>query len=97
MTLAVRRDYLSGDVVEVEKYLLSETEALFVRYALENQGLVDVAYEAPAPEVVDGHIASEVKFGPGFTVVGRVFNEQPDGHGGIWVQAKTRLLERLSR
>jgi hypothetical protein len=88
LTLAVRRDYLSGDVVEVEKYLLSETEALFVRYALENQGLVDVAYEAPAPEVVDGHIASDVKFGPGFTVVGRVFNEQPDGHGGIWVQAK---------
>ena len=42
LTLAVRRDYLSGDVVEVEKYLLSETEALFVRYALENQGLVDV-------------------------------------------------------
>jgi len=41
LTLAVRRDYLSGDVVEVEKYLLSETEALFVRYALENQGLVD--------------------------------------------------------
>ena len=88
LTLAVRRDYLSGDVVGVEKYLLSETEALFVRYALENQGLVDVAYEAPAPEIVDGYIVSDVKFGPGFTVVGRVFNEQPDGHGGIWVQAK---------
>lgn len=88
LTLAVRRDYLSGDVVEVEKYLLSETEALFVRYALENQGLADVAYEAPAPEIVDGRIARDVKFGPGFTVVGRVFNEQPDGHGGIWVRAK---------
>jgi hypothetical protein len=88
LTMAVRRDYLSGDVVEVEKYLLSHTEALFVRYALEHQGLVDVAYEAPTPEVVDGHIASDVRFGPGFTVVGRVFNEQPDGHGGIWVLAK---------
>jgi len=88
LSLSVQRDYLSNNLLNVEGYLLSHTEALFVRYALEKQGLVGVAYEAPAPVVTDGYIASDVKFGPNFTVVGQIFNEQPDGHGGIWVQAK---------
>ena len=88
LTRAVRKDYALGNVVQVEQYLLSQSEALFVRYALEKQGLVGATYMAPTPEIVDGHIASDVKFGPSYTVVGKIFNEQPDGHGGLWVQAK---------
>jgi hypothetical protein len=52
------------------------------------QGLHSRPFVAAKPELRDGVIASEVKFGPGFTVVGRIFNEQPDGHGGIWVLAE---------
>lgn len=85
---AVKRDYLEGRLVNIQDYVFSETEARFVRYALQVQGLEGVAYVPPKPEIHDGIIASGVKFGPKSTVVGQIFNEQPDGHGGLWVAAE---------
>lgn len=88
LSQAIKDDFAEGNVVEVEQYLLSQSEALFVRYALEMQGLVGIVYTQPTADIHDGHIASDVKFGPTYTVVGQIFNEQPDGHGGLWIQAQ---------
>ena len=93
VTLAVRRDYLSGDVVGVEKYLLSEAGCLF--YA--KIGVVDVAYEAPAPEIVDGYIVSDVKFGRDLRLWGEYSTNSPMVTVVFGCRQKTRLLEQLSR
>ena len=50
LSQAIKDDYTEGNVVEVEQYLLSRTEALFVRYALEMQGLVGIAYTQPTAD-----------------------------------------------
>jgi hypothetical protein len=85
---AIRKDYAEGRLVETGQYLLSETEELFVGYSLVRQALLETAYIPGKPEVRDGIIATPAKFGPNYTVVGQIFNEQPDGHGGLWVLAK---------
>jgi hypothetical protein len=83
----IREDYATGRLAMVAQYPLSATEKTFLVYALVQQGLQDKPYRAPQPEIHDGIIAEKVKFGPTFTVAGQVFNEQSDGHGGIWVLA----------
>lgn len=85
---AIRRDYAEGRLAPTGEFLLSETEQLFIGYALVRQGLHEVAYTPSQPEVRDGIIAQPARFGPKFTVVGQIFNEQPDGHGGLWVLAE---------
>ncbi len=84
----IREDFAGNRLAPAGEFLLSETEQLFVAYALVRQGLHEVAYVPPEPEVHDGVIADPVRFGPKFTVVGQIFNEQPDGHGGLWVLAE---------
>lgn len=84
----VRRDYAEGRLAQAGEFVLSETERSFVGYALVRQGLHTEAYTPPEPELRDGIIAPGARFGPKFTVVGQIFNEQPDGHGGIWVMAE---------
>ena len=84
----IRSEYARGELAPAGEYLLSRSEQLFVAYAVVSQGLHEVAYTPPQPEVKDGVIAEGAKFGPNFTVVGRIFNEQPDGHGGLWVLAE---------
>jgi hypothetical protein len=84
----IRQEYAVGVLAPAGDFRLSETERDFVVYALVRQGLQNQPYVPPEPELRDGIIAPEVKFGPAFTVVGKIFNEQPDGHGGIWVLAE---------
>jgi hypothetical protein len=85
---AIRADYAGGRLAQAGDFLLSETEQLFVAYSLVRQGLDETPYTPSLPEVRDGIIAQPAKFGPKFTVVGQIFNEQPDGHGGLWVLAE---------
>ena len=84
----IRRDYAQGKVVQLQEYVLSETEKMFIAYALVQRGLNNTAYTPPPLEIRDGIIFEGAKFGPKYTVVGQKFNEQPDGHGGLWVAAE---------
>jgi len=84
----IKDDFARHETVQVDHYVLSKSEALFILYALTVQGLDQVAYSAPQPETKEGVISAQARFGPDFTVVGQIFNEQADGHGGIWVLAQ---------
>ena len=84
---AIKVDYANHNTVQVNEYILSDTEALFISYALVQQGQEGSVYTAPKPEVKKGVISAGAKSGPTYTVVGQIFNEQLDGHGGIWVLA----------
>jgi hypothetical protein len=81
-------EYAAGTIAPAGEFMLSRTERDFLSYAMVRQGLHTRPFIAPKPELRDGMIAPDVKFGPRFTVVGKIFNEQPDGHGGIWVLAE---------
>ncbi len=85
---AIKTDYAEHNTVQVNEYILSSTEALFLTYALVQQGLDGTTFTAPVPEIKEGIISAGARFGPTYTVVGQIFNEQPDGHGGIWVVAQ---------
>lgn len=71
-----------GKTSVLNQLVLSQTEADLI--------LLATLY-APAVKNVTmadnarNEFAVNPKFGPRNTVVGQVFNEQPDGHGGIWV------------
>ena len=88
LTELMRKDFANGNTLEVNKFILSDSEALFIRYALSLQQLEDTAYTMPKLEIRDGTLSNATNFGPKSTVVGQIFNEQADGHGGIWVQAE---------
>lgn len=84
----IKADYANHHTVQLNEYIFSNTEALFIAYALVQQGLAGITYTAPKSELKEGIISAGAKFGPTYTVAGQIFNEQPDGHGGIWVLAK---------
>jgi hypothetical protein len=87
LDLLIREDYANHETLVINGYALSKSEVLFITYAIKQQGLNKIAYVAPRNELSDGIIAAKIKFGPMSTVVGQVFNEQLDGHGGLWVLA----------
>lgn len=79
----------AGKVDSINGVMMSPTEANFVRYA---SLIIDEPVEKPGADI-RGDFATNPKFGPRATVVGQVFNEQADGHGGIWVKSETPLPE----
>jgi len=71
-----------GKTSVLNQLVLSQTEADLI--------LIATLYAPAAKNVTTtdnakNEFAVNPKFGPRNTVVGQVFNEQPDGHGGIWV------------
>lgn len=79
----------AGIVDSINGVMMSPTEANLVRYA---SLLVGDSPQA-ASNTMQGDVATNPKFGPRATVVGQVFKEQADGHGGIWVKSETPLPE----
>lgn len=79
----------AGKVDSINGVMMSPTEANFVRYA---SLVIDESGETSGDNM-RGDFATNPKFGPRTTVVGQVFNEQADGHGGIWVKSETPLPE----
>lgn len=86
---AIKKDFNQGDTIVFEKWYLSKTEALIIASSLTvmedvvvQEELVKTYENAPFENFV------EVKnWGPKTTTQGVKFNEQPDGHCGIWVVA----------
>ena len=79
----------AGKVDSINGVIMSHTEANLVRYASLLVGDLPQA----AGTIMQSDVATNPKFGPRATVVGQVFNEQADGHGGIWVKSETPLPE----
>jgi len=86
LEVLIRKDFADDRVINVEGWLLSETECQVVGLAASLQGY----REAEIPEKTQpkiGQIAEIEDWGPKSTVRGEKFNEQPDGHSGLWVKA----------
>jgi hypothetical protein len=86
----IRKDFLNGDVCEVDGWQLSLTECQLSglrRLALDD-GLMnspeDVGQSGSAEAYTDAEIAVLTGWGPQETLQGRGFNTQLDGHSGMW-------------
>jgi len=85
---AVKNDFELGDTVQIEQWYISKTEALILASAINVLGVVATekvikTYDnAPFEKFIDVD-----KWGPQGTYQGVKFNEQPDGHCGLWVVA----------
>jgi len=82
----IRKDFVDGHVINVEGWLLSKTECQVVALAALLQGY-RVAKLPEKTQAKIGQIVEVEDWGPKSTVQGENFNEQPDGHSGLWVKA----------
>lgn len=81
----IRKDFVDDRVINIKGWMLSETECQMIALAASLQGY----REAKLPEKTQpkiGQIAEVENWGPKSTVQGEKFNEQPDGHSGLWVK-----------
>ncbi len=78
----------AGKTNVLNQLVLSQTEADLILYATL---YAPAAKSVEAEDKVLNQFALNPKFGPRKTVVGQIFNEQPDGHGGVWVTADKAL------
>ena len=82
----MRADFAQDRILDIEGWQLSETECQAIALAASLQGFnepVAVALTPPTEEVF-----LDVKnWGPQMTLQGERFNEQPDGHSGLWLVA----------
>lgn len=83
---AIRNDFSAGRLIEIDGWQLSETECRLAALAAVQQGFETAQAPAP-PKDRYGKIVEINAWGPQSTIQGQIFNEQPDGHGGIWLQA----------
>ena len=86
----MRAEIKDGKTSSLNQLLLSQTEADLILYAML---YAPAAKSVKVEKKAQNKFAVNPKFGPRKTVVGQVFNEQPDGHGGIWVVGDKALPE----
>jgi hypothetical protein len=82
----IRKDFAGSRVIEVDGWQLSETECQLAALAASLQG----HREAKPLEKIQprtGQIVEVKDWGPKSTTQGDKFNEQPDGHSGLWFRA----------
>ena len=79
---AMHQEIIDGQTTPLNQILVSRTEADLILCALMYAPAME---ESTAPAENLDNFAVNPRFGPRKTVVGQVFNEQPDGHGGIWI------------
>ena len=92
----IRRDFVQGDVCDVSGWQLSLTECRLgaVRQLAADQGLITLENTGrPATATgIDsytlGELAPVTNWGPRKTLQGRTFNEQLDGHSGLWFKVQ---------
>jgi hypothetical protein len=83
---AIRNDFSAGRLVEIDGWQLSETECRLAALAAAQQGFETAQVPEPPKDRYAEFLEVEA-WGPQDTVQGQTFNEQPDGHSGIWVKA----------
>ena len=83
---ATQTDFARGRVLDIDGWQFSETECQVAALAASIQGFSEpVEIELLPPKEVD--FVEVENWGPQRTLQGETFNEQPDGHSGIWVKA----------
>lgn len=83
----IQADFVNGNVHEVDGWQLSHTECQAAALAASLQGfLKPVKTELASPQEMD--FVEIETWGPRKTMQGEPFNEQTDGHSGLWVKAK---------
>lgn len=81
-----RTDFAQGRTLDVDGWQLSETECQAAALAASLRGFTEpVEVKLPPPVVVN--FVEVEQWGPKSTLQGEPFNEQSDGHSGIWVRA----------
>ncbi len=78
----MHQEIIDGQTTQLNEILMSQTEADLILCALMYAPAVE---ESAIANENQNEFAVNPRFGPRKTVVGQVFNEQPDGHGGIWI------------
>jgi len=82
----MRADFAQSRVLDIEGWQLSETECQAIALAASLQGFNEPVAVALAPPTEE--VFLDVKnWGPQKTLQGERFNEQPDGHSGLWLVA----------
>lgn len=84
---AIREDFANEDLIDLQGWQLARTECALAALAASARGMVEALAPAPA-EPVTGHIVDITGWGPQSTVQGQGFNQQPDGHSGLWFRAQ---------
>jgi hypothetical protein len=83
----IRADFANHRLVDIEGWQLSETECRLAALSFVLKG--DQAAATPvAVELTPGEVVGVVNWGPQTTYKGEKFNEQPDGHSGLWFKAQ---------
>lgn len=80
---AVETDFEEGRLCEVDGWQLSQTECDLALVFVQRFAPRDARPDAP----VEGHIVTVEAWGPQSTERGQRFNQQSDGHSGIWFRA----------
>ena len=82
----IAADFREGRVEDVAGWQLSATECELAALAALEQGLtVPSTYDLE--QWTEGTLVEVRGWGPQATTAGEMFNPQPDGHAGIWIQA----------
>ena len=83
----IRADFANQRLVDIEGWQLSETECRLAALSVALKG-----EQAPLTPVAvglsQGEFVEVVNWGPQKTYKGEKFNEQPDGHCGLWFKAQ---------
>jgi len=83
----IRADFAGNRLFEIEGWQLSETECRLAALAASMGGFREPVTPPPL-EPKQGKIVKVVDWGPQSTRMGEKFNEQADGHCGLWFKAK---------
>lgn len=87
ISLLIREDFASDRTVEISGWRLSQTECELSALSASLAGLTEpVPVGRKTPET--GHFLDVTDWGPRETRQGIPFNQQPDGHCGLWFKAK---------
>lgn len=85
--LLIRADFASDRTVDIHGWRLSQTECELSALAASIEGLSE-----PVPPGIKaletGHFLDVANWGPRETEQGVPFNQQPDGHSGLWFKAE---------
>jgi hypothetical protein len=83
---AAQTDFTQDRVLDIDGWQLSETECQAAALAASMQGFTEPVEVALAPPT-EIDFVEVTNWGPRSTLQGETFNEQPDGHSGIWIKA----------
>jgi len=82
----IRKDFADNRIVDVAGWQLSEIECQMVALAASLQGQRQ-AKALDMTQPTTGQFVEVLDWGPKSTILGNTFNEQSDGHSGLWLKA----------